>query len=358
MKFDFVVGNPPYQEEAGGEVSKSNAQKPRTNIFQHFQEQADVICNNMSCMVYPGGRWMHQSGKGLQNFGKEQINDKRLAKVVFYPKSRDIFPQTDIPDGISVVIKDKKKTDTGFDYVYVDSGKEESVRISNPGDGLMPLNPKDGAILRKIEDFVDSHGLTYLHDSILPRSLFSIESTFVEKNPEKVRPYEEGMRIDTKNEIKLFTNDKSGAGGRSMWFVSSRDVIKQNQKYIDQWQVVVSSAHPGGQDGRDSQMAIIDNHSAFGRARVALKSFKTQLEAKNFYAFAKSTLISYAFLMTDEALSSVAKRVPDLIDYTNNQTLINFNEDIDHQLYRLLDLTTDEIRYVEELVSRGNKELK
>lgn len=346
MKFDFVIGNPPYQEESEGEVSRSNAQKPRTNVFQFFQEQADNLCEKSSCLVYPGGRWIHQSGKGLKNFGKAQINDKHLSKVIFYPKSRTLFPSTDIPDGITIVVKDQQKVSSGFEYVYVGDAGEETILMDNPGDELMPLNPKDAAIMNKIGIFVKKYGLSYLHDAILPRSLFAIESTFFEKNPGSVRPYEDGMIIDPATEIKLFTNDKSGAGGRSIWFVAKKDSIKQNQKYISEWQVVVSSAHPGGQDGRDSQLSIIDDMSAFGRARVALRSFATKREAENFYAYAKCRFIRYAFLMTDEALGSVAKRVPDLKDYSDNQKLIDFSADIDRQICNLLDLSFEEIDYI------------
>ena len=52
-------------------------------------------------------------------------------------------------------------------------------------------------------------------------------------------------------------------------------MITQNVKYIDEFQVVVSSANAGGQK-RSNQIAILDNHSAFGRSRVALKTFKTK----------------------------------------------------------------------------------
>ena len=184
-----------------------------------------------------------------------------------------------------------------------------------------------------------------MNNSLLPRSLFGIESTFVEKFTGEIKELTSSSKLRT-NEIKVLTNDKAGAAGRSKWFIVDRKVIKQNEKYIDEYQVVVSSAHAGGQDGRDNQLEIIDNKSAFGRARVALKSFKTKSEAQNFFEYASSRIIKYSFLMTDEALSSVAKRVPDVLDYTNNNQLIDFSKDIDGQLAKLIGFTKSDLDYI------------
>lgn len=180
MKFDFVIGNPPYQEESENE-SSTNGQKPRKNVFQYFQMQADKVASDSSVLIYPGGRWMHQSGKGLKQFGKDLINDEKLAVVEFYPNSRDVFESVDISDGVTIVVKKRDKNTTGFEYIYSNNGRETIINADNPGEDLMPLNPNDIKIVRKISDFVTTHKIKYLHESILPRSLFSIESDFVEK---------------------------------------------------------------------------------------------------------------------------------------------------------------------------------
>lgn len=91
----------------------------------------------------------------------------------------------------------------------------------------------------------------------------------------------------------------------------------------------------------------MDNHSAFGRSRIALKSFKTKEEAENFLKFAKSKLIRYAFLLTDEQLSSLGQEVPDLIDYTDNNQFIDYSKDIDSQLYKLFGMNDADIKYIE-----------
>lgn len=67
MKFDFVIGNPPYQKESEGEVSKSNGQKPMTNIFHFFQEETDKISSECSVLIYPGEGGFINPEKGLKN---------------------------------------------------------------------------------------------------------------------------------------------------------------------------------------------------------------------------------------------------------------------------------------------------
>lgn len=346
MKFDIVVGNPPYQEEVKT-VSSSNAQKPRTNIFQHFQESASLLAKDKTILIYPGMRWIHQSGKGLKNFGYNLINNSNLEEISFYPNARDIFNGTDIPDGISIVVTDNNKTTSGFKYNYIYDNNHISINQDNPGDDLLIVNPNDIKIVEKIKKFVTKNNLNYLNSEILPRgdSLFGIDNDLIIKNKNQVELYT-NQTIDYDKRIKVLTNDKPGPAGRTKWFVINKDLIRQNTKYITEWQVVVSSAHPGGQDGRSNQLEIVDNHSAFGRARVALKSFETKKEAENFKKYINCKFIRYALLLTDESLTSLAKYVPNLSNYTDS-SYIDFSKPIDDQLYKLLGLNNDEIKYIE-----------
>lgn len=354
MKFDYVIGNPPYQEETVEEVSKKNGQAPRKNIFHYFQMAADQVARRGTDLIYPAGRWIHRSGKGMENFGLEQINDPHLKKLIFYPKSRELFDGVDIADGVGIVIKDMTKQTMGFEYVYTSEQKSISVKVKNPGAELMPLDPRNMAITEKVKSVVEKYKLNYLHDRILPRSLFGIESNFIEENPEKAILLETVENIDYSKQVKLFTNDRAGKAGRAKWYVVDKNVVENNPEYISQWKVVVSSANAGGQK-RDSQLEIVDNHSAFGRARVALASFETQDEANNFYNFAKSYVVRFTFLMTDESLTALGKRVPDLMDYTNKNSLVDFSKPLDEQLYLLFEFNHDEIEYIESTVNNLRK---
>lgn len=348
MKFDAIVGNPPYQEETAQAQSTTNGQAPRTNVFQYFQMISDELSCGAISLIYPGARWIHRFGKGLAQFGLNQINDKTLVRVDFYQDANEIFKDVAIADGITVVYKNKSKDGDGFEYVFHRGNETIAVHMDYPGEQLLPLNPNDGSIISKVNSFVDKKHLQFMFDRVLPRTLYGIESNYVEENPLKVTELADGYILKP-NEIKLFANDKAGKAGRSKWYVADKSIIESGKEYLSEWQVVVSSANAGGQK-RDNQIEIIDNHSAFGRSRVALGSFKTEKEAVNFYHYCKTTLIRFMFLMTDEALTSLGKKVPDIIDYSDQNTLVDFQKDLNSQLYALVGLTSDEISYIESIV--------
>ena len=350
MKFDFVIGNPPYQLES--DVETTNGQKPMKNIFHVFQMEADRIVNDGTVLIYPGGRWLQQSGKGVKTFGKNQLNDNKLQKVIMYSDAKQVFKDADIPDGVTIVLKNNSKDTNVFEYVYVEDDKVTSYKLTAPGEQIIPLNPKYLDLINKIRFGVGKNNLEYLSSSIFPRSLFGIESSFVERNPKAVTIYE-GQTLKA-NEVKLLTNDKEGKAGRAKWYVTDKANIPRGTEFISKYKVVVSSANAGGQK-RDNQIEVLDNKSAFGRSRVALRMFDTLVEAQNFYKYCNSHFIRFAFLLTDEALGTLGKLVPDFVDYSNEQKKINFSCDIDEQLYRIFGITKDEQKMIEETVDNIRK---
>ena len=122
-------------------------------------------------------------------------------------------------------------------------------------------------------------------------------------------------------------------------------MLKQTETKEPFANVASPCANAGGQK-RDWQLELLDNHSAFGRSRVALGMFKTKTEAENFLKFCQSYLVRFLFLMTDEALTTLAKEVPYFADWKKAGGLIDFNGDINAQLCTLVKLTKAESAYV------------
>lgn len=349
MKINAIVGNPPYQEVVA-QKETTNGQKRSSSIFQHFQTISDRL-GRYTSLIYPGARWIHRSGKGLEQFGLSQINDPHLCFLKFFPDSTDVFKEVGIADGSSIVMKDTQKGSGGFKYIYSIHGKDIIVNANNPKEDLFPLNPLDNEIVSCLDTIIARYKC--LHDSVLSQKLFSIESDFVERNPTLVREYNDGDYFDPKSEIKLFTNDKAGKSGRARWYIANKEVLTTGLEHLSKWKVIVSSANAGGQK-RSNQIAIVDNHSAFGRSRVALKTLATEQEAKNFFKYATSEIIRFAFLLTDESLTSLAKKVPDLLDYSDENGIIDYNDDVNTQLCRLFGIDDKNQQHIREvLASKG-----
>ena len=84
---------------------------------------------------------------------------------------------------------------------------------------------------------------------------------------------------------------------------------------------------------------------------------EVNITAKNFFKYATIEIIRFAFLLTDESLTSLAKKVPDLLDYSDNNDLIDYSGNVNEQLYALFGIDEKNQRHIREvLASKNTKE--
>ena len=142
MKFDFVIGNPPYQEVV---TDATNQAKP---IYHLFVSEAQKVCKDKVVMIIPA-KW-YSGGMGLDDFRNKMINSQQISRLVDFPNAKECFPNVSIGGGVCYFLWDKNNNGE-CNFTNIENGKETTLMRSLSEYPILVRYNKAISIIRKTE---------------------------------------------------------------------------------------------------------------------------------------------------------------------------------------------------------------
>lgn len=318
MKFNAIVGNPPYQIMDGG------AGVSATPIYQLFVQIAKRIFPTYISMITPS-RWF-AGGKGLDKFRDEMMHDKHLSRITNFPKSRDCFPSADIAGGVNYFLWDSNHNDDCF-FSTVQKGVSNTMKRPLDEFSIVIGDNLVIDIIHKVQSAANN----------------TLETLVLGVSPFGIRSFVRGKRIPFNDCLSLFSSDGISYIQRSL--------VKKNEDKIDLYKVSCGYLNPdrAGVNNADSwnvttKLRILKPKEVITETYIVLGVFSTQEEALNYTSYMQTKFARFLVMITLSSMhiTSINYQFVPLQDFSKAWT--------DIELYEKYHLTKDEIDYIESMI--------
>ena len=339
MKFDYIVGNPPYQRE-----STLNGRQPP--IYHLFMDEAYKIGDVVE-LITPA-RFLFDAGQTPKAWNKKMLNDKHFKVLYYEPLGKNVFPNTDIKGGIAITIHDNIK-------------KYDAIKIFTKHSELNAIVQK---VSKKENIFLDS--------IISSTGMYRFKNEFLCKNPDILAAVGSGTKSKIlSKELDLlpdvFLNDSNHDdcyaiignlnGKRILRYVKKENV--EETPFTNKYNILMAKAIGVGRFGEVlSDPIIAEPNTITTDTFISIGKFESKEEAENLRKYIKTKFLR-ALLgvkkVTQDNPKSTWVYIP-LQDFTYNSDMdwSKSIADIDKQLYKKYGLSQEEIDFIEKNV----KEMK
>lgn len=333
MQFDVIIGNPPYQMDDGGHGASA------VPIYNKFVEQAKALDPKYLTMIIPS-RWLF-GGRGLDEFRREMLSDRRIRMLHDYPDSRMVFPSVDVAGGVCYFLWDRDNP--GDCNITEVENANSSSTVTRPllenGAEVFIRNNRAIPILKKVMIVeTGSEQIALPEDKRFDKQVSS-------QKPFGLRTFYRGKSAKTEKHDLIVLQ----SGGRAY---ASRDEITAGNEMIDKWKVFTSksSAEHAGQADKNGQRkvlslsGVIPPASVITETYVLLGVYDTEKEARNCYSYVATKFFRFLIAVRSSAQDlarSTYSFVP-IQDFSMPWT--------DEMLYKKYKLSKAEIDYIEGLI--------
>lgn len=329
--FDYVIGNPPYQEDTQG-----TSDKPVYNLFM----DAVFDCANKVELITPG-RFLFDAGKTPKLWNEKMLNDEHFKVLLYEQDSSKVFSNTDIKGGVVVTYRDATQN---FGAIEAFSPFEE-------------LN----SILKKVKPFLDGGSLD---DTIVQQNRWNLNALYSDYPEYKVRIGSNGTekRLTTPifSSLEVFSEIPQQGYIKVLGLIKNKRYYRFiNKKYIESghdnlnsYKVIIPASNGSGAIGEVLSTPLVGEPLVgYTQSFIGIGAFNTESEAEACLKYVKSkfarTMLGI-LKITQHNHKGTWKYVP-LQDFTPNSD-IDWSKsihEIDLQLYRKYGLDEKEIEFIE-----------
>jgi len=330
MKFDAIVGNPPYQ------VMNDGAGASATAVYNLFVDFARSLKPSYISMVIPA-RWF-AAGRGVDAFRESMLTDRRIKELHDYPEATALFPTVDIKGGVMYFLWSNQHCGDCKTVTHKSNGVITSAVRPLLEDGMTTYLRDNEliSILKKVKAF----GEPSFADIVSPRDPFGYDvrqpGTF------KVLRQEYSLEKDETNCISFYTVGwrKQGVG------YVSEDTVRENVEWIRKPKIMIANSWGVGNIFKDRANPFIpDKASVCTETYLVVGPFESEEECNNALSYINTKffhILVSPHKISQHATQRVYQEVP-IQDFSKAWT--------DNELYIKYGLTEEEIRFIEESIS-------
>ena len=316
MKFDAIVGNPPYMLMDGG------TQTGAIPLYNKFVDISRILHPHYLSMIMPA-KW-YNGGRNLDEFRKSMLTDKHIEKLFDYVDSSEIFNTVDVAGGICYFLWNNK---------YLGRCK-----VTTHHNHVVTTHER---MLDEYETYIRYFEALTILKKIISCTKVYMSSTVSSQKPFGLRTY---ARPQKQGELTLISSGGTGP--------FERKDVKSGIEWIDKWKLMTSirTQEHAGQADKKGKKRILSRTEIMPPQVICTESYivisvqETESEINNVFSYIKTKFVRFlmSLVTSSQAINKQSFTWVPLQDFSKPWT--------DEELYAKYGLTNEEITFIESMI--------